>query len=355
MNLLIYSPAFHPKIGGIETVIELLATEFSKEGHAVTVATRTPEDPERRKAFPFEVLRCAGFWQLLSAVRRSDVLIQANVSLPGLLPLLFAPRPWVATHHAWYDSPTPSGKIKEWLKRVLCRFASANISVSSAVARHLGCQGHVIPNPYDSSVFREITGISRDRDLVCLGRLVSDKGMDILVEALRLLKLRGLVPNLTIVGSGPERQPLEAQARDAGVLEQVRFAGVLRGEELARELNRHQILVVPSIWNEPFGIVALEGIACGCVVIGSNGGGLPEAIGRCGVTFPNGDSSALAGCLADVLARESGQTPEAARDHLARHQPDQIARRYLEVIRSVAREHQQVLTRTSLLSAAILI
>lgn len=353
MKLLIYSPAFHPKIGGIETVMELLAVEFAKAGHQVTVATRTPDDPQSAKNFPFAVLRCPSFWQLVSAVRQCDVLLQANVSLPGLLPLLFAPRPWVATHHAWYDSPTLRGKIKEWLKRKVCRLASANISVSHAVARHLGCEGHVIPNPYDSAVFREIAGIARDRDLVCLGRLVSDKGMNVLVEALGLLKRRGPAPNLTIIGSGPERQPLETQARELGVLDQILFAGVLRGEALARELNRHRILVVPSIWNEPFGIVALEGIACGCMVIGSSGGGLPEAIGPCGVTFPNSDSSALADRIASLLALQvTGAIHERSPGHLSLHQPATIATRYLDVIRPTVRERQALASTNGPLSPA---
>ena len=352
MKLLIHSPAFHPKIGGIETVMELLAAEFTKAGHQVTVATRTPDDPQRAKDFPFAVLRCPSFWQLVLAVRNCDVLIQANVSLPGLLPLLIAPRPWVATHHAWYDSPTLLGKIKEWLKRKACRLASANISVSNAVARHLGCDGHVIPNPYDSAVFRQIAGIPRDRDLVCLGRLVSDKGMDVLIEALGLLKRRGLAPDLTIIGSGPELEPLESQARKLGVLDQIRFAGVLRGEQLARELNRHRILVVPSTWNEPFGIVALEGIACGCMAIGSSGGGLPEAIGPCGVTFPNRDSETLAEQLSYLLAQHATASQTQLSAHLARHQPIEIARRYLDVIRPILCDRQPLAAKRAPLSPA---
>ena len=59
-----------------------------------------------------------------------------------------------------------------------------------------------------------------------------------------------------------------------GLERQVEFTGVLQGETLVRTLNAHRIMVVPSRTPEPFGVVALEGIACGCVVVGSEGGGL---------------------------------------------------------------------------------
>ena len=86
-------------------------------------------------------------------------------------------------------------------------------------------------------------------------------------------------------------------------------------------------------WQEPFGIVALEAIGCGCVVVGSAGGGLPEAIGPCGVTFPNHDAAALARRLAELL--ESGEKIAALRAaapaHLDRHRRSVVAARYLQV------------------------
>jgi glycosyltransferase involved in cell wall biosynthesis len=121
--------------------------------------------------------------------------------------------------------------------------------------------------------------------------------VEVLLAALGHLAERGLLPRLTIAGDGPEREPLAAQARALGIAEQIDFLGSRQGEEVVRLLNAHRILVVPSRYDEPFGIVALEGIACGCLVIGSRGGGLKEAIGRCGLTFANGDSRELADLL----------------------------------------------------------
>src|SRR5207248_5895588 len=151
----------------------------------------------------------------------------------------------------------------------------------------------------------------------------------LLLDALKLVTAK---PRLTIVGDGPERAALEKQASQ--LQSQVEFAGAQHGEQLADSLRQHHILVVPSLWQEPFGIVALEGIACGCVVIGSAGGGLSEAIGPCGVTFPNGDARALAKAIARLLADpdECARLRQAAPTHLARFTPRHIAEIYLDAM-----------------------
>jgi glycosyltransferase involved in cell wall biosynthesis len=263
-------------------------------------------------------------------------VILANVSLWGLLPLLFcgAQRPaWIATHHIWYENPGHPVKLLDRLKKRLARHASANISVSHAVDQFLGLHGHVIPNPYDHRLFRLVPDVTRHLDLVFLGRLVSDKGCDLLLDALALLRERRLTPTLSIIGSGPEHQALADQAQRLQLSSQVRFTGPQSGEDLVQLLNAHRIMVVPSRWNEPFGVVALEGIACGCVVIGSNGGGLPEAIGPCGTTFANGNVTELAEALTACLGREHADAydPTLTSTHLHRHEASVVAQAYVYV------------------------
>jgi len=115
--------------------------------------------------------------------------------------------------------------------------------------------------------------------------------------------------------------------------DQVTFAGQRTGSELAALINQHRIMVVPSR-SEGFGIVALEGIACGCIVVGSDTGGLPEAIGNCGIIFRSGDVVDLSKVLMQVLADKAVEERIlAAREHhLARFTRREVARQYLEVI-----------------------
>ncbi|BAZ68253.1 MAG: glycosyltransferase family 4 protein [Pelatocladus maniniholoensis HA4357-MV3] len=330
MNILIYSPVFYPSIGGLETVVSILAHEFFSQGHEVKLVSQTPATDS--KIFPFEVIRQPHPNQLLNLTHWCDIYFQPNISLKGIWPLLISPKPWVVAHNGWYTRTDDSLGWQDYLKHFAIRFATG-ISVSQAVANHVSTPSTVIPNPYREDIFYEIPEIPRDKELVFLGRLVSDKGADLLLDALANLKTLGITPKLTIIGSGPEESKLRQQVKDLELLHQVDFVGVKVEHELAKLLNAHQILVVPSRWQEPFGVVALEGIACGCVVIGSEGGGLKEAIGFCGVTFPNGDVQALTQVLSNLLTDTSKlfQYREKAASHLCRHRQADVAKAYLQV------------------------
>jgi glycosyltransferase involved in cell wall biosynthesis len=332
MRLLIYSPAFLPHIGGLEINTAQLSAQLVRLGQEVVVVTRTPGDgPD---GFPFRVVRDPSPGELLRWTRWCDVFLQQNVSLRGLWPLLLVRRPWIAVHHSWYCRTDGRVAWQDRLKRRLLRRAVASVSVSRAVAEDLTTPSVVIPNPYRDEIFRRLPGIERSAELVYVGRLVSDKGVKVLLDALALLAGRGLRPHLSVVGDGPERPALVAQAERLGLAAQVEFLGTRQAPEVAEILNRHQVLVVPSLYQEPFGIVALEGIACGCLVVGSQGGGLKDAIGPCGLTFPNGDATTLASILNLVLGDPAIRDDllRQAPVHLASHTGDAVARLYLRVI-----------------------
>lgn len=338
MKILFYSPAFLPHVGGLELNVANLATHFAAAGHEVVVVTATPG--QGADAFPFRVVRRPSPLELLRWTRWCDAFHQANVSLRGLWPLLLVRRPWVVSHHSWYCRTDGRIAWQDRLKRWLLRWAAASISVSQAVADDLSTPSVVIPNPYRDDRFRLLPHVERTEELVFVGRLVSDKGVDVLLDALGLLGAEGLRPRLTVVGDGPEAPRLRAQAERLGIAGQVDFLGTRTDEELVEILNRHRILVAPSRYNEPFGIVALEGIACGCVVVGSKGGGLKDAIGPCGETFENGDAADLARVLGRRLRHPEidEECLRHAESHLARHKADRAAAAYLaEIERAVRR------------------
>ena len=333
MKILIYSPSFYPNVGGLETIICTLAHEFVNLGHQVKVVSQTPEN--QPKQFPFEIIRFPKLKQLIALTYWCDVYCQGCISLKGIYPLFISSKPLIATHHTWYRRNNGSISWQDYLKRLFTLFAT-NITVSQAIADDIPGKSVVIPNCYEDNNFYHIPEVKRDKELVFLGRLVSDKGVNLLLEVMANLKSIGLTLHLTIIGEGPEENNLRQQAKDLEIEDRVNFVGVKRGRELTELLNAHQIMVVPSLWNEPFGIVALEGIACGCVVVGSEGGGLKDAIGTCGTTFPNGDTSALTKILAELLTSPEKldtyrtHTPE----HLSRHKKTKVANAYLEVMKA---------------------
>jgi glycosyltransferase involved in cell wall biosynthesis len=337
MRILIYSRAFLPLVGGLELSVAHIAEQFGLLGHEVVVITTTPGNGG--DGLRYRVLRNPGARAFMRWMRWCEVFHHPNVSLRGIWPLLLIRRPWVVTHHSWYRRPDGRIAWQDRLKRFVLRFAAGSIAVSRAVADDLATPSVVIGNAYRDQLFRILPDTDRALDLIFVGRLVSDKGAGILLEALRILADRGPSPGLTVVGEGPERPALEAQTRHLGLHERVRFLGTKTGEELVHILNRHRILVAPSRYSEPFGIVALEGIACGCVVVGSEGGGLKDAIGPCGRTFPNGDSVALASAIGTLLQDPAAMAEciRRAPKHLQAHTAGHVMQRYLEVFESAAR------------------
>ena len=332
MRILFYSPAFYPNVGGVEAVVAMVAEGLTALGCSVKVVTTTPGTGDDA-SFPYDIVRFPSAASMLSLLRWSDVFFHHNVSLKGIWPLLIVRRPWVVAHHGWYTRSNGSLGWQDWLKRFAARFAT-NIAVSQSVADNLPVQCTVIPNPYRDDLFCKLPEVNRDRELVFLGRLVSQKGCDLLLDALALLRSEGLKPRLTVIGNGPEESRLKERAQRLGLDNQVEFVGMKGGEELVRLLNKHTIMIVPSRWNEPFGIVALEGIACGCVILASSGGGLSDAVGPCGITFP-GDLQALVNQIKVLLHNPHilSHFLSYAEDHLGKHAPLRIAGEYLDVLK----------------------
>lgn len=328
MFILIYSTRFYPQIGGIETVAMQLATSFSSMGHRVIVITGALKaKSESIHEFPFALLRNPSLFKRTKYAAEADVILHNSISLKALIPDVLFAKKFFIIHHTWYGGTGLKEKIVTALKLGICNFAR-NVYISNAIQKHVGKPGKVIPNPYNERLFKR-NDRARRYELVFLGRLVSDKGCDLLLQALKILKKENVRLVLTIIGDGPEKIMLQNMAAELGLKRQIRFRGKLEGKTLADELNEHHIMVVPSVWNEPFGVVALEGLACGCYVIGSDGGGLREAIGPGGVTFRKGIEKELAACIKHALLSGTELDNAAINRHLARHSSSAIAGLYI--------------------------
>jgi glycogen synthase len=336
LNILISSHAFAPSLGGIETVSALLAEEFVSLGHTIVIVTQTPGGISRTESGA-SIVRAPSAGQLLQLVKWCDVFWHNNLSLRSVWPAVFLRKPIVVTHSGSYCvRPAGLDLVLRIKHAVVNRVTS--VAISRYVASFFKTRSTVIPNPYDARIFQARGPQSeRKRELVFLGRLVSEKGLDLLLESLGQLRQRDIRPRLTVVGSGPEQAKMQDLTKGLGLEPQVQFRGAQTGSELASTLNEHQTLVVPSRYDEPFGVVALEGIACGCAVIASSGGGLPEAIGPCGITFPNGDVNALSDAVERLLTQPDERERLIAEGprHLVQFQPRRVAERYIELFQTV--------------------
>jgi glycosyltransferase involved in cell wall biosynthesis len=173
-----------------------------------------------------------------------------------------------------------------------------------------------------------------------LGRVVPEKGIDVLVDALASLDAR-----LLVVGDGVARA--ELQARTVGwPAGKATFVGGVSDAAVPDYLACMDALVLPSRtttgWAEQFGHVLIEAMAAGVPVVGSSSGAIPEVIGEAGVVFPEGDVTALrvqlTALLADAELRKRLVALGRARVERL-YTNDRIARAQREIYRAVLAEH----------------
>jgi len=152
-------------------------------------------------------------------------------------------------------------------------------------------------------------GIESDRWVcVAVRRLMPRMGLDVLLDAWADVARTVDTPSqLLIVGDGPERDRLEAKARNNGLEGAVRFLGRVSDEQLVNCYRAANVSVVPSVGLEGFGLVVLESLASGTPVIASDTGGLPEVLRPLAVeqVVPAGEPRALAERLIAVARGES--------------------------------------------------
>jgi glycosyltransferase involved in cell wall biosynthesis len=207
-----------------------------------------------------------------------------------------------------------------WLRRFVrwaLRTSDAVVAISSYTAREIAGFAHVPVRviPYTlgfdqmPQASRPGRGARQDFRIVFVGRLVERKGVTHLIEAVRRLPAE-LHAHLTVIGEGPERQALEAQARAAGLEHRVDFRGRVPDAELRDAYATSDAMVLPSILDargdtEGLGVVLLEAMSYRIPVVASDIGGITDIIenGNSGLLVPPADADQLARAL-ERIARE---------------------------------------------------
>ena len=260
--------------------------------------------------------------RLRRAVRelRPDVVVSFidKLNVAVLLALSGTGIPVVATEHLapWMN---PLGAVWEGLRRLTYRRAAAVVSPTKAITDWFRARmnDNFVTLPYPAQI--QVRGRSernRRQVILAVGRLVPQKGFDILIDA--FARIAPGVPEWTveIAGEGPERAALTEQIRKAGLGDRVRLLGHV--SDIAARLDEAEIFALPSR-HEAFPMALCEAMAAGCCVVASDCPTGPREIldGKGGELVVAEDRALLAECL-EKLMRNPGRRTDLGREAATR-------------------------------------
>lgn len=336
MRILLITKVFYPGMGGMEKYAFMIANTLQRMGHDVVVLTE--EHRKSNDSYSFKLIRSTNILKdAFYNVKKADACVISGFSLKYILFSLFCKRTILVYHNDNFGSNWQSH-----IKQLIAKLSLPNIinvTVSNYVAMSLGLRRYkTVYNSYEDDLFRICNLPCERTGFVFVGRICADKGVELLLRA--YLELQKSHPNnqdlkLDIIGDGPQKAELESLVKKEYPNSNINFKGILTGETLVKELNSHKFQVVPSVCGEAFGIVALEGMASGCIEICSDSDGLQEAIGNNGFLFKKGSVVDLVTRMEDVLKlseRERKELQDKGLNWVKNFASQTVCENYLKIL-----------------------
>jgi glycosyltransferase involved in cell wall biosynthesis len=330
------------QVGGLERVVHSLAIGQQRQGHQVVVAAILEAEGDAESFFhPLEragvsvqriVVRQRAYLREHGEVRslvramapdvvhshgyRPDVIDGGVIRHMGVAT--------VATVHG-YTGGAWRNRLYESIHRHALRWFDAVIAVSEPLGKRLRQSGvpdgrvHVVPNafmqivePLDRTTARaELNLPAREFVVGWVGRMIAEKGLDVVIDAFAALPEHGVV--LCAIGAGPDRPPQEEKADRLRLTKRIRWAGMVA--EAARYFTAFDVYVISSR-TEGLPISLFEAMASGIPVVTTRVGGIPRAVTNDHALLVEPENpSQLAAAIRDVYAN-----PDAARERAQRAQ-----------------------------------
>ena len=298
MRVLLWTEYWSPFIGGCERFAANLLTGLEARGHDFAIVcdridgNANGESDRTVHAFPIRQALAERDVDAVVAIHRDlagltrcfDPEVIHVIALgPGdiFLHKLLGPVGCLVTLHQHLSAGLlQASAVTGRILRAAHSLVACSAAVGSDLLRHIPEARErlsVIHNAVPASNATPSAPSFSPARLLCLGRLVEDKGFDVALEAFARVLPRAPHTHLVIAGDGPERQRLERLATDRRVDRSVIFTGWVHPRETAALIESAAVVMMPSR-REPFGLVALETALAGRPIVASRSGGLPEVV-----------------------------------------------------------------------------
>lgn len=240
------------------------------------------------------------------SLRSFDLILMHQFSIKFYIVARLARRPIVVVNHIWDLSKKDfKSKCLRGIKKLFLKYEKMNlVFVSESVRKNMGLAGDVIPNRSTFTWDSENCD-NEMRDLLFVGRFIKEKGVFEFVEIVK--HLRHILPRpltATMIGEGPEIENLKNLIIELGLEMVIDLVPWMDRESLKEMYLAHRILIVPSIWDEPYGLVAAEGLSLGLKVFCSDRPGLIEATLNQAIYFDPLSISSIMHPLAQELKKK---------------------------------------------------
>jgi len=273
-------PVPPPKYGGVERLVDGLVTTYTQKGHEVfLLAHPDSKAAKAQKIFGWAAVHSRGFFNIVKNARKlysiyNQVKPDVIHSFSRLLytyPLLLTKKVAFLQTYGRYISP---------ISTLLASFVGGKKMNFTAAARHMILhlkntkKWHIVYNFTDVNYYKPDSSVKREY-LMFLGRIEDIKGT---YEAIEAAIKTG--QKLIIAGNieAEHREYFDEMVKPFVDKEQIQYVGAVNDEQKRRYLQRAKALLFPIKWEEPFGIVMIESMACGAPVIAFNRGSVPEVI-----------------------------------------------------------------------------
>ena len=335
MRILFLSTQYYPTIGGIQTNSEYLIEHFIRNKNEVILMTKTKMTIAEKNIFNFEIYDNPSRKKINELHEWADIIYHNNITLSLSSLKLKHFKKTIVTSQYWLDK---ENTFRYLMQKLFLILSVQNVFISKCIKKDINLSGEIIPNFYNEKLFFSMKSSSKkQKKILFVGRMTDEKGVDILIKAVKKIEKNLRNGDVSIIGPGNELNTYKKLAKELKIFHLFNFLKK-KNKELNKYYNSHKIHVVPSK-KEPFGIVTLEGCAAGCIGILSNMYGLSEFDKRIFQFYNNNNHTELAKVIKKNMITPKTINYHIRKKYLSKYNLKTIGDKYLKTFTKIDKKN----------------